>query len=610
MYIKNSLRRFSVLLLALVLLSGSFNASAQTISSAEQVQTAQVASLWYQLGQIKSLFSSIVSALSSPSVSPETQLAQVAPTSGNVYYISPTGSDSNAGTSAAPWKTFAFAIPKLQPGNSLILKNGTYNGSNSGYPNINCSAGAKNGTASAPITIKAENERMAFIAGTGNESSLYMINCSYWTIDGLHIESADSNNGQGWLGGPLSVYQSSNLIIRRLLLLHANRYSNIHLMNLEYVSNSLIEENAAYEYHRHSIGGPVNNSIFRRNYSNGRGYPNITGGYDAGSAPGGASGFRLYPGSNNIFENNIAERTSAAFDMEGAYGETINNKWLGNISLNNGTGDFSQCRTNQPQNTLIKDLAVINPSSMGSYPRGEANLQMSNITVLKSSYGGIYHDRPSVGTEVCPTTQYSMSASNNLVANSASYGIGKSTEVTGIYDYTDLYQNNPNTYSLTASENTNSKTIDPVLGTCKLWLPDSSPMKRAGKNGADIGANILYAYEGGVLNTGKKLWNTDGSFGYRGAIVPGVNDVAGSSLFDIQNRLNINTNGCAFPASYTGTTPTPTPTPIPTPTPTPTPTPADTTLPGVSISSPSSGVTVSGTTNINATASDNVGVTK
>src|SRR3989344_3567658 len=83
------------------------------------------------------------------------------------YYISPTGSDSNAGTSVAPWKTFAFAIPKLQPGNSLILKNGTYNGSNSGYPNINCSVSAKNGTASAPITIKAENERQAHIASNG-----------------------------------------------------------------------------------------------------------------------------------------------------------------------------------------------------------------------------------------------------------------------------------------------------------------------------------------------------------------------------------------------------------------------------------------------------------
>ncbi|MBI2557718.1 DUF1565 domain-containing protein [Candidatus Woesearchaeota archaeon] len=48
-------------------------------------------------------------------------------TTGNTYYISPTGSDSNPGTSASPWKTFAFTIPKLKAGDTLILKDGTYN---------------------------------------------------------------------------------------------------------------------------------------------------------------------------------------------------------------------------------------------------------------------------------------------------------------------------------------------------------------------------------------------------------------------------------------------------------------------------------------------------
>ena len=53
-----------------------------------------------------------------------------------------------------------------------------------------------------------------------------------------------------------------------------------------------------------------------------------------------------------------------------------------------------------------------------------------------------------------------------------------------------------------------------------------------------------------LVLTNTKLWNTDGSFIGRGAIVPGLNDVGGSSLFDIQNRLNVNKNGCAFPAGY------------------------------------------------------------
>src|SRR5215475_12637578 len=76
------------------------------------------------------------------------------------YYISPSGTDSNSGTSSgSPWKTFGFAIPRLRGGDTLILRNGTYDSSNSGYLNIDCTAGASNGTAGQPVTIKAEGER-------------------------------------------------------------------------------------------------------------------------------------------------------------------------------------------------------------------------------------------------------------------------------------------------------------------------------------------------------------------------------------------------------------------------------------------------------------------
>ncbi|MBI2039734.1 S8 family serine peptidase, partial [Candidatus Microgenomates bacterium] len=56
------------------------------------------------------------------------------------------------------------------------------------------------------------------------------------------------------------------------------------------------------------------------------------------------------------------------------------------------------------------------------------------------------------------------------------------------------------------------------------------------------------------------------------------------------------------------TTPQPSPTPTPTPTSTPTPTPSDTTNPQTSITSPTDGATVSGTTTISASASDDASV--
>src|SRR5687767_15613261 len=46
---------------------------------------------------------------------------------GSVYYVSTNGNDSNAGTSSAPFKTFAKATSMLSAGNTLYIQPGTYN---------------------------------------------------------------------------------------------------------------------------------------------------------------------------------------------------------------------------------------------------------------------------------------------------------------------------------------------------------------------------------------------------------------------------------------------------------------------------------------------------
>ncbi len=96
----------------------------------------------------------------------------------------------------------------------------------------------------------------------------------------------------------------------------------------------------------------------------------------------------------------------------------------------------------------------------------------------------------------------------------------------------------------------NAAVSDPGFGACRLWCPDGAACKGAASDGGDLGATVLYKYENGVL-TKEPLWDpSTGAFLGAGAIVPGVNDVAGASLFDIANRLNVNRNGCAFPAGY------------------------------------------------------------
>ncbi|WNM31730.1 right-handed parallel beta-helix repeat-containing protein [Streptomyces sp. Li-HN-5-11] len=45
---------------------------------------------------------------------------------GRVYYVSPTGSDSAAGTQSAPWKTIAHAQSVVQAGDTVYFRGGTY----------------------------------------------------------------------------------------------------------------------------------------------------------------------------------------------------------------------------------------------------------------------------------------------------------------------------------------------------------------------------------------------------------------------------------------------------------------------------------------------------
>jgi hypothetical protein len=79
---------------------------------------------------------------------------------------------------------------------------------------------------------------------------------------------------------------------------------------------------------------------------------------------------------------------------------------------------------------------------------------------------------------------------------------------------------------------------DPQFTTPYIFIPSTSRLKGAGKNGGDIGANILYRYVNGQL-TNERLWDSgSGSFPC-GAVIPGVNDAKGS-CFDLHVRLNVN----------------------------------------------------------------------
>jgi hypothetical protein len=64
----------------------------------------------------------------------------------NAYYLSPTGSDNAAGTNAAPWQTFDYALKALKAGDTLCVHGGTYK------ERVQVGAVAP-GTANAPVRV-------------------------------------------------------------------------------------------------------------------------------------------------------------------------------------------------------------------------------------------------------------------------------------------------------------------------------------------------------------------------------------------------------------------------------------------------------------------------
>lgn len=100
---------------------------------------------------------------------------------GSIYYVSPTGSDTNSGTATSPWQTFAHAVSEMQSGDTLILKDGVY------HEELNVS-GKSN------LTFRAENKGGAVISACDEVSG--------WTLDSHNIwkaplDTADVYKGDG-----------------------------------------------------------------------------------------------------------------------------------------------------------------------------------------------------------------------------------------------------------------------------------------------------------------------------------------------------------------------------------------------------------------------------
>jgi parallel beta-helix repeat protein len=262
------------------------------------------------------------------------QIAAAQSAAAATYYISPNGNDNNNGTATGTaWKTFERAWYTLQPGDTLLLMDGTYTEASTGLiqPNV------RNGQSGKPITIKALNDGQATIDGQGA---------------GYPVKLGDNAGPNGAIGdwfvvegivarngglGAIRIEKGNHNVLRRVSAYNANTDDNSLVLAINWGDGNLVEDCVVAGTGRYMINVfTSSNNTIRRCFAqwqawDGRNFCGVT--WPNGNNVG------VYNSSNTTVENVIAYGRSLTGIFIQANDDNAvanNNQILGSMALLQG----------------------------------------------------------------------------------------------------------------------------------------------------------------------------------------------------------------------------------------------------------------------------------
>ncbi len=418
------------------------------------------------------------------------------------YYVATNGSDSNSGSASFPWATFNHVMTRVQPGDTLIIKDGTY------YQRLLI---LRSGSPGNPITIKAEKDGQVTIDGQGVRWACYIGNSSesaprtrYINIEGIRCKNS--------IVGTFSVVRSDYINIKRVSAYHSGGRNNsiFDLWHSTYVlledvtgsGNGRVIYNALacdYVTIRRAFGYWWSSNNTPRNY------------------------MQVYGSDNVLVENNIGILKETVNHQVGGIAVWANrwddsadyNKIYGNV-MYGFNGNYYSVNSSDNQirgNNVFKDnVALGNPNNAGLfylYPSGfghysDSHTVVEYMTITQIANGSGYDIRNNY-----PGTGYGPAGmlKNSDVSNNGRYGIMDFTG-TLTHTYNNVYGQPLGNYygggerSYESHLNPNYKTA--IFGKGG-YLMRAQNLKDLGESGADLGAEVLYRYVNGIL-TSTPLW--------------------------------------------------------------------------------------------------------
>ncbi len=477
-------------------------------------------------------------------------------------YISPTGDDSGDGSREAPFHSFSFALSQLGPGDTLLALPGTYGmSSGTGVLNVDCrseglacnGAPCANGEAGSPIVIRSLEPRRAHLAAepTNDSATISLRSCQNYEVADFAVTGIDDASIEK---ATTLLLRSSGIVLRGNLLSKSNRMQNGHLIEVTSSSEVLLEENELYDFHRAAIiSYESSNVTARRNYIGARSYPDVVGGYTSSNPTSGDVALSCSHSAACRFENNISEGATGfgVIVHAGLPGSTLpgagdNAQIIGNIIFEANFGMFiaSGCDA----------AAVCEDALVVTSPKLQDNLTLNSVVRNLSIRGArdvVLDHHTSLGSDIAvdlndenASLDASVAITNTLAVASVGSSISVQEQAAWSIDYSNgfgtavAFSTNGDTTGL----GMNNSTIAPQLAGCVHRIPQSSPMSGLGRDGTDIGANIVYRTEDGQ-QTGTLLWDASTGEFPCGAIVPSVND-SGIVCSSVHSRLGIGTS-CA-----------------------------------------------------------------